>query len=369
MYKMTIGSVIKSKRQQKDLTQEQFAEYFNVSVSAVSQWESGKTTPDFSLLVPLSEFFGISLDELFGRTPGEKESAIEKYNEKDSILSNEGKVDEEIRLWRDALEKFPGDFHCMSMLADSLYLSLVANTENREEKAKECVSLCECILRDCTDGSIRENAVQTLVYIYSMRGEPFADEKKAVEYAMSAGSMIISREKLLESAYFTEESRAKKLSAKHRNRLFYLSQLTASLVYDTDVSPEEYLAALACALKLWQTVVYDGNYLFYHCRISDIYFYTAKTYAVMKNRKETLNAIEKMLFHAQLYDTLPEKEVHYTSSFIRESTFDAKKTSKNVTDSQTCSALKLLLQKEFDFIRNDEEYISLTEKYGDGSLR
>ena len=44
---MNIGAVIKEKRQKKDLTQEQLAEYLNVSVSAVSQWESGKTTPDF----------------------------------------------------------------------------------------------------------------------------------------------------------------------------------------------------------------------------------------------------------------------------------------------------------------------------------
>ena len=36
---MSIGSIIKATRKQKDLTQEQFAEYFNVSVSAVSQWE------------------------------------------------------------------------------------------------------------------------------------------------------------------------------------------------------------------------------------------------------------------------------------------------------------------------------------------
>ncbi|MBQ9079623.1 MAG: helix-turn-helix transcriptional regulator [Clostridia bacterium] len=38
---MNIGSVIKKARREKDLTQEQLAEYLNVSVSAVSQWESG----------------------------------------------------------------------------------------------------------------------------------------------------------------------------------------------------------------------------------------------------------------------------------------------------------------------------------------
>mgnify|MGYP003292579216 CR=1 FL=1 len=39
------------------LTQEQLSEYLNVSVSAVSQWESGKTVPDVSTLLSLASFF------------------------------------------------------------------------------------------------------------------------------------------------------------------------------------------------------------------------------------------------------------------------------------------------------------------------
>ena len=39
--KMTIGQNIKKLRRERDMTQEQLAEYMNVTVSAVSQWESG----------------------------------------------------------------------------------------------------------------------------------------------------------------------------------------------------------------------------------------------------------------------------------------------------------------------------------------
>jgi len=39
---MNIGAKLKELRHKKDLTQEQLAEYLNVSVSAVSQWESEK---------------------------------------------------------------------------------------------------------------------------------------------------------------------------------------------------------------------------------------------------------------------------------------------------------------------------------------
>ena len=43
---MEIGTIIKKYRRERDMTQEQLAEYLRVSVSAVSQWESGKTAPD-----------------------------------------------------------------------------------------------------------------------------------------------------------------------------------------------------------------------------------------------------------------------------------------------------------------------------------
>lgn len=360
---MSIGSIIKAKRKQKDLTQEQFAEYLNVSVSAVSQWECDKTTPDYSLLVPLANFFDITLDELLGRTPGEKEMAIDEYNKTDMTLANEGKCEACIEMWREALKRFPGDYHCMTMLADSLFLSLVANTKDREEKAKECVSLCDRILRDCTETSARESAVQTLVYIYSMPDISFADEEKAVEYASKAGSMLISSPFLLETAYFTKESRAKRMKIKHENRIFFLSHLTASLVYDKDVSPEDHLSALECALMLWKIVFYDENYLFYHCRLADIYFYIAKIQAGRKNKKDTLDAIEKMLFHARSYDLLPPGEKHYTSKFINATTSNIANTSKNYSGSNICLVLNLMNQKEFDFIRNDSDYLALIKKY------
>jgi transcriptional regulator with XRE-family HTH domain len=360
---MSIGSIIKSKRKQKDLTQEQFAEYLNVSVSAVSQWESDKTIPDYSLLIPLANFFDITLDELLGRTPDAKEMVIDEYNKTDMSLANEGKNEARIEMWREALKSFPGDYHCMTMLANSLFLSLVANSKDREDKARECVSLCDRILRDCTETGARESAVQTLVYIYSMPDISFASESKAVEYASKAGSMLISSQYLLETAYFSKESRAKRMEIKHDNRIFFLSHLTASLVYDPDISPEEHLSALECALKLWKTVFYDDNFLVYHSDLQDIYFYIARIQAGRKNKKEAIDAIEKMLFHAHSYDLLPPGEKHYTSSFISAATSNIAFTSKNYSGTNISLALNLINQKEFDFIRNDPDYLALVEKY------
>ena len=45
----SIGEKIKELRSAKKMTQEALAQNLNVTVSAVSQWESGKTMPDIYL--------------------------------------------------------------------------------------------------------------------------------------------------------------------------------------------------------------------------------------------------------------------------------------------------------------------------------
>ena len=360
---MNIGSIIKTKRQAKDLTQEQLAEYLNISVSAVSQWESGKTTPDFSMLIPLAEFFDITLDELLGRMPGEKEKVINEYNEKHIAIANKGDMDAGIALWREALARYPGDFNCMDNLAYFLLNKIYVNDQDRtvSQNAKECVSLCESIVRDCKDSDIRDSAIQKLVYLYSTKTLSFADEKKAVEYAMMASSRYCCRERLLEHAYFTKESKKEQIELKHQNRLADMDELVNSLMWEPDVSIEEYLQALETSLKLWETLIYDGNYLFFHCRIADIYEAIAGIHAKKQSKKETLYALEKAFFHANAYDTRPEGKQHFTSIFVRAATDDKSKASTNST--------KTMLERTREFagslvfLQNDPDYLALIKRY------
>lgn len=51
-------------RKKSGLSQEQLAEKLNVSRQAVSKWESGISMPESEKLILLSEFFGVSVDDL-----------------------------------------------------------------------------------------------------------------------------------------------------------------------------------------------------------------------------------------------------------------------------------------------------------------
>ena len=63
---MNIGTTIKNARRKLNMTQEQLAEYLNVSISAVSQWESDKTSPDITIIPSICNLLDISADELLG---------------------------------------------------------------------------------------------------------------------------------------------------------------------------------------------------------------------------------------------------------------------------------------------------------------
>ena len=73
-----IGRFIAENRKAKKLTQKELAEKLGVSDKTVSRWENGNYMPDLSLLQPLSEELGISLNELLSGEYIEQEHAAEK---------------------------------------------------------------------------------------------------------------------------------------------------------------------------------------------------------------------------------------------------------------------------------------------------
>lgn len=61
---MEIGEVVKKKRLEFEMTQEELAQTLFVSRPLISKWENGKSYPDLDQLIQLSDLFDISLDEL-----------------------------------------------------------------------------------------------------------------------------------------------------------------------------------------------------------------------------------------------------------------------------------------------------------------
>ena len=72
-----IGKFIGELRKEKDLKQYELAEKLGVTSKTVSRWETGKYMPDLSLLKPLSEELGITLNELLSGEKIKEEKIVE----------------------------------------------------------------------------------------------------------------------------------------------------------------------------------------------------------------------------------------------------------------------------------------------------
>ena len=73
MDQVKIGTFLKTLRKEKNLSQEQVADKFFVSVRTVSRWENGNTLPDISVLIELADFYDVDIRELLrGERKSEK---------------------------------------------------------------------------------------------------------------------------------------------------------------------------------------------------------------------------------------------------------------------------------------------------------
>lgn len=112
------GQFIAQIRKEKEMTQRQLAEELFISDKTVSKWETGKGMPEVSLMLPLCEALGISVNELLC---GERLSE-ENYKEKaeENIVNLISEKQNNIRRMLSALTIF-----CATGLAVGLIAAVI----------------------------------------------------------------------------------------------------------------------------------------------------------------------------------------------------------------------------------------------------
>lgn len=65
---MSLGEMIRSKREERDMTQQELADILHVTRQTVSRWESGNRCPDLIMSKKIADIFGLSLDDLISNS-------------------------------------------------------------------------------------------------------------------------------------------------------------------------------------------------------------------------------------------------------------------------------------------------------------
>ena len=131
-----LGNNIAKLRKGSDITQEQLAEQLSVSVSAVSQWETGKTMPDISAIPILCHVFDVTADELLGIDREKEEAEIKRINAEANLLMDRAHLAKAEKMLLDAHKRFPNSYELMVSLMFLYYNLAFANDGGAEEKKK-----------------------------------------------------------------------------------------------------------------------------------------------------------------------------------------------------------------------------------------
>jgi len=160
---MKIDKIIKEKRIESKMTQEQVANYLGVSTPAVNKWEKGNSFPDITILPPLARLLKIDLNTLFSFHEDLTKREIWKITEE---LMDQGDTlgyDEVFKQAMAKIHQYPTCGELIIHLAVSLESGLLRfNVRDKIEYEKKINKLFEdCACSD--DAKVKKTAISMLI--------------------------------------------------------------------------------------------------------------------------------------------------------------------------------------------------------------
>ncbi len=174
----TIGTIIRSLRKERNLTQEELAELLNISGQAVSKWENDTSLPDIAQIVPLAKIFGVSTDVLFDTFGQNDEEAVrELLRRADASLYDADGIPAEGGLYSaytiacEGLKRYPNNMWLlMYALEKGIALAYPENDGCDPVRARgiygDCIRMANIVLthgRDTND-LLRVHAIMTMLH-------------------------------------------------------------------------------------------------------------------------------------------------------------------------------------------------------------
>ncbi len=156
---LLIGERIKKYRKNKEMTQDALAQALAVTPQSVSKWECGDGYPDITLLPTIANFFEVTVDELIGN---DEISAKEDVNNNYFKVVNNLSLDEQLDLSFKYHKKYPRNWHIATSL---MHIITRYHGDKADEYRKSCADICEKLLKECTDSTMRRSAVKAMCMI------------------------------------------------------------------------------------------------------------------------------------------------------------------------------------------------------------
>lgn len=318
------GSILRDLRLERDLTQGEIASEIGVSPQAISKWETENGLPDVTQLIPLADFFGVTVDYLLGHDPDKNEREILAHLKRLETLVDEGKWDAQVEENRAMLRKYPKDCRLMVQMCRILWyypkeMAMKCPKLTVDECSEEIIEWGERVLRESTDSRLREEAIRWLVWS-SADSENYVRGRK---YAELLTPYEMCRENMMVSTFGDDEEQALHYRQDFAYQLY--RDILSHLKYYAYVRNQETikLVSVKDALRLCEMIrnmicVYfpDGDYsVREYADICKSYLMEASLYAesncteerVLEALNRAINVLEEMKMASE---KLPAGSVH-----------------------------------------------------------
>lgn len=334
---LDLGNNIRQLRRRDKRTQEALADALGVTSQAVSRWESGGSYPDMQLIPSIANFFGVTIDELFGYTNERTHRIDQLVSQIDEMKWNNNGVDrnisECIALARDALVEFPGNDKLMICLASALYTAgyvrhgechfideegySVYDTEKHRGYAewREAIPLYEKALETLPNGARRDQAMEELSQLYVNVGA----YDKALALAEAASKMWNSRELLRPYACDGKQQ----AQAFGEALLHSVDSCAALMVHCTiacqnHMTPAQKAQSIQGAIRLFGDVCPDGFYGEHHSFVSHLHLLLSLYLWLDGKHDEAFDALDCALEQFRKFEEICDQaETRYTSPLVQ----------------------------------------------------
>lgn len=334
---LDLGTKIRELRRRDKRTQEALATALGVTSQAVSRWEANGSFPDMHLIPSIANYFGVSIDELFGYT-NERDLKIDALVKRIEHMrwENNGidaNLDECIAFARNALLEYPGNERLMLCLAGVLYTAGYSRHGERhltDEEGydiydaqrhrgyaewSEAITLYEKVLTTLPNGEERDQAVSELSQLYVNIGE----SEKALALAEAAPDLWGSKQFL--RVYACD---GKQQAKECGQTLLYAVHSCASLMmhtvcaYKNNMTSAEKVESVRNAITLFDHVCTDGNYGAHHSFISKLYGMLAVYLWLEGKHDEAFDSLDQSLVHVrEFWKVYEDPNAAYTAPLVR----------------------------------------------------
>ena len=331
---LKLGQKIRELRASQKRTQEELATALGVTPQAVSRWEAGGSYPDMEILPAIANYFGISIDELFGYE-NERTKKIDNLAEKINEMNrqNNGEdinMNECIAFARESLIEFPNNEKLTLALASALYNAgyvrygeyhiddkdgySIYDTERHKKYSEwqEAIKLYEKLLLTLTDEKMRQKAIIELSQLYKNLGE----HDKALILAEAAPDIYASKTFLRIKAFDGKEAVAA-CSEALLQTVRYSAELIESIVTSDKNIPYDTAAKLIeNAISMFALVCTDGFYGKQYGFIACLYMLRSYYLWLSGDHDAAFDSLDKAYENAQASDNLLMGELCYTSPLL-----------------------------------------------------